>query len=156
VDGTYTTDFATPNAGLAETPSDYAVVDCNDGNCIQTQGYVVNNGKGFAFIEEEFGAKVGETLKASSCSADKVGKILGDLSGVCIGNGSSAMAFNADGAEYIVMKGSAVEGTPFEEVDEILPVKRTANYIIRDYFYSNGKYYFISKVGIEIKRKIEK
>jgi len=135
VDGTYTTDFATENEGLAEIPSDYAVVDCKDGKCVQTQGYVVNNRNAFVFKDGEDGVIARKKLKVSSCSADQVGKLLSDLSGVCIGNGSSVMAF-ADGAEYIVMKGTA-----FDEFADILPLKSTANYIIRDYFYSNSEYY---------------
>jgi len=149
VDGTYTTDFETDNDGLAETPSNYAVVDCNDGNCVQTQGYVVNKGNAYAFIEKKFGAKVDETLMVSTCSADKVGKLLSDFSGVCISSESSVMGFNADGAEYIMMKGSAVDDTPFEDIYNNLPVKRAANYIIRDYFYSNSKYYLINKIGVK-------
>ena len=41
--------------------------------------------------------------------------------------------------QYLILKGTAAAGTPFENKSENIVVKRTGKYIVRDQFISSGK-----------------
>jgi len=137
VDGTYTTDFTEE---LSINDEGKVIVDCLDGVCFQTQGYIRNNGITYVFNREESGVEVNEGLiGGSSCNSESVGKLLTGESAACITSGSS-IAFEDDDDDYIIMNGSAVEGTPFENADEIKAVKRSVNYIIIDKHFTTSMY----------------
>jgi len=58
---------------------------------------------------------------------------------VCINTGKSVNFENAQD-EYIILEGVAGKDTPFEGAKSIQAIKRNQYYIIRDYFYTAGKF----------------
>jgi len=137
-DSTVETDFTEQ---LAINDEDKVLVDCVDGICAQTQGYIKNDGKMYVFIGEESGVIVKRSLVGgSSCSSNTIGKLINDKSAVCISSGKS-IAFEEEEDDHMIMKGAAVEGTPFENVNEIKAVKHSANYVIIDKHLTTSMYY---------------
>jgi len=144
----------------------YKLFDCKDGNCKQTQGYVMKNSSSiYAFV----GNEVGETISGkarflgndpivedtdvdakSACTEAYNGKIyIYDTSnvGICIvykdhtgADKKIGIDIAANGNdEYLILKGTAAVGTPFENKIEDIAVKRTGKYIVRDQFINSGK-----------------
>jgi len=142
VDGTISneSDIDT-NTDLADHPENYVLLQCQDSDCPNTQGYVISNEKAFAFVyEKEATSASNNEYKTAdeNCGAGSYGKLVSDNSGICISTGKK-MDFNSSQAVYMMMKGVGVAGTPFENKYDILPLKRSTSYIIRDQFYTNGK-----------------
>jgi len=129
------------------TSADYVLVDCVEGDCKQTQGYIKENRKirvfigdnGFSSLGKDYDENNKGPTEVVNCAAESnVGKLSGEhnLKGICIGNGMS-LDFAEDEVEitnHIIMAGA--ENTPFHG-DFV--VKRGTRYIIRDMFY-NSKY----------------
>ena len=61
-DGILTTDFAAVNDGLIAKPSNYVVIDCVEGKCIQTQGYVLNGQNVIGFVDLKPGANASKEI----------------------------------------------------------------------------------------------
>jgi len=133
-DGTIKTeiDIAGPIANLA---NNYLIVECKENVCIQTPGYIRNNGEVYSFTGSNAGTKVTSTVAVASC--DKVGNVLSTKDGICY-SVDQPIGFNANGANYIILKGLAVSNTPFDDSKTNVPIKRGANYIIKDNFYPDG------------------
>jgi len=74
-----------------------------------------------------------------SCSTGVIGKLLKSKEAVCINTGKSVNFENAQD-EYIILEGVAGKDTPFEGAKSIQAIKRNQYYIIRDYFYTAGKF----------------
>jgi len=146
-DGVVTTDFATENAGLSRTPGNYLVIDCYDGECKRTQGYVKNESNVYAFVGDSTGVNIsgnqkfnGPTTKSNCASGDagNVGQVITDKNGVCYGNGSSEIRFENTNDKYIILKGAAKKGTPFEDAKNAIMIRHSANYILKDQFSFGG------------------
>jgi len=109
-DGTIEKDY-TGNVDL----SGYVVVDCKEGVCRQSFGYVKNKNGVYMFSKDSVGQSV---------------TFVGE--------------FNAFGDDddnvYMILKGNTyVSGGPFEETAKInIRIKRSANYILKDNFYTSG------------------
>ena len=81
----------------------------------------------------------------SKCTKDHIGKFFSTVSGtysdVCI-KAAKSITFEGDPKTYIIMNDKlsiAATGTPFEDAENIVPIKRGGNhYIIRDQFYTAG------------------
>ena len=116
------------------------LVECVEGVCRQTQGYLKNDEKVYAFIGEEATEVVGKGLVGGeSCSTRAIGKLLKSMDAVCINNGKSVNFENAE-YKYVILEGVGVKDTPFEEEKSIQVIKRSQYYIIRDNFYTAGKF----------------
>jgi len=146
-DGVVTTDFATANTVLSGSPGNYFVIDCYDGECRRTQGYVKNESNVYAFVGENTGVNIsgnqkfnGPTTKSNCASGDtgNVGQVILNKSGICYGNESSDIPFGNTDDKYIILKGAAKKGTPFEDAQNSIMIRHSANYILKDQFYNGG------------------
>jgi len=143
-------DFAGINEGLSGNsgdPSKYIVVDCFNGKCKQTEGYILNNNAVFAFVGKNGGKKIAndETfvrrnaiVESTNCvSAGMIYNKNGGPSGICIGSGTG-VSFNAVSTPHLLIKEAAVKGTPFYDSINNVPIKNGPGYIVRDYFFEDG------------------
>ena len=144
-DKSYTNDF-TEDLDL----TNYKVVECDDGICKQTQGYIKkSDGSVYAFVSTNNGISaavptfVGSTTidKPEKCTEDYVGMLYNINKGVCV-SAENGIAFADAGTEEhrMILKKTAVSGTPFNDRKENIPVRVTGNYILKDQFYNGGKY----------------
>ena len=150
--GTIEIDFA----GALKDVRGKVIVDCVEGVCKQTQGYIRDGSTkplGYAFVGEKVGAATanvpvfegsGTIAAATGCISTSVGQIITDgtagVTGICYGVGSNEIKFETGTARNIILKGMAVPGTPFADRVNAVAIKRSANYIIRDRFYTAGIY----------------
>jgi len=164
--GKILTDFS----GTINVALGYVLVDCEDGICKQTQGYVLDNAKVIAFA----GATVGVAAKGSDenkaifspdeliadtgCLDNAIGKVY-DITGVCIyyENPSTKLGVNfsntaGDPIKKYIINSSATgtTGTPFESDYDYLAIKSGLRYIIRDEFNSEGNFFLICYLYIYI------
>ena len=149
--------------------ANYKLFDCQYGNCKQTQGYVMNDSNSiYAFVGTEVGETISGKARflgnpvisesssdnaISKCTVDYNGKIYiynSNSVGICIVYKDHTGTYKEigidikDGAmiesnEYLILKGTAAAGTPFENKDEDIAVKRNTAYIVRDQFINSGK-----------------
>ena len=127
--------FSSSIEGLSESIENYILVDCAEGVCKQTEGYLKNGDNIYKFVGTNGGEIVEYMTVTGGCSINTVGKVQNDET-VCV-NSSSFMAFG-DLNEYMIMKGEGAEGTPFKNDDYNILVKAGPNYIIRDTYYTDG------------------
>jgi len=139
----------------------FLLMDCikkeSEGNevtdCKQTQGYLLSEDRKtvYKFIGEEIGVPANDEIDSSINSDDdcktypenNIGKIgkLGNsdvIENICIGN-KRRLAFGDDNNKYLVLKGEALAGTPFEDAENSVALKVGPNYIIKDQFNSKGR-----------------
>ena len=144
-DGTIKTDF-TETINLTT----YVIVDCKEGVCRQSNGFVKNNNVMYAFVKEITGAVVnaednfigGATLTGETkCEDANAGLLYNDKKGICI-NKEKGIDFADDDNEYMILKGKTfTSGNPFAETANVnIRIKRSANYILKDSFYTSGLY----------------
>ena len=147
VDGSVKTDFSRTIPGLAATPSNYVVVECLYGRCKQTQGYVKNGNAVYAFVGENGGKKTenvqdfvgASAIDASSCSGTNGGRLIKDNEGICYPASGQTVKFEDSEGINIMMEGTAAANTPFEDKVNGISIKQSANYILKDAFYTKGK-----------------
>jgi len=143
-DGTIETDF-TKSIDL----STYVIVDCKEGVCRQTTGYVKNSNHVYAFAGESEGTLVSNEAKfiggpaiasADDCASAYYGCLYGTNRGICINNGKGIAFGDGDDNGYMILKGKTyVSGNPFEEAAKInIRIMRSGNYILKDNFYTSG------------------
>ena len=124
-------------------------MDCVEGKCKQTKGYVVvgtdsifafagDAGTGITAVNSntKVGAYVFDNSILSGCQNTDVGKISSFKGFLCM-NGSGIL-LDSSNIEYIVLKGTAAAGTPFYDTTDNVPLKRGSRYIIRDQYYTGG------------------
>ena len=127
----------------------YVIVDCKEGVCRQTTGFVRNNNVLYAFAEEAVGAQVVSEKKfigdntlidETKCEDENAGLLYYDKKGICINKGKGIAFGDDDENEYMILKGKTyIEGNPFEEATKInIRIMRSANYILKDNFYTSG------------------
>ena len=137
-DGKVMTDFGNI-ASLADVK---LLVDCVDGLCKQTYGYVKGDGKVFKFIEGEDGGKAndGDTLISNDCS-DGVGKFHGDspsaADGLCVKDNTSITFASDSNIKHVILKNTGND-TPFANTKDDILVKHGLNYAIIDKFDSGN------------------
>jgi len=125
----------------------YILVDCVDGVCKQSQGYVVDGGKnGIAFKGSNNGEATADNTKyeIAECSSDSEGKIVSTTE-VCIKGRVNtderviAKLGETNIGKHIMIGAGA--NTPFSNVDNYaVPIKHGYNYAIVDMFESGNKY----------------
>jgi len=159
VNGKSVTYFDEIETDIAGSPSNYILMDCMDGVCKQTSGYIVSGTNYYAFVNDGIAQKVdisknGDYVKlnqinscsdGSNSSFDDIGKIAinsNKIEGVCIAK-NGGIEFKNDNKKYLIKSTTGLgTKTPFEHVDvEYVPVKHSVQYIIRDKFDS-GKILF--------------
>jgi len=140
---------ASVESTLTNVDDDMYLVDCESGVCEQTSGYVKkSNTVVYEFSGDNTGVTVSSTVAEVGTCTDTVGssnlgKIYtstGEVTGICVGSDGGTgkgMAFEATG-EYLILKGRAVSGTPFESNSLSVPLKSGNNYIISDKFFTGG------------------
>ena len=120
-------------------PANYVLMDCVDGVCKQTQGYIIYNEKVYAFKGTQVGeagtSYVSSADNGGQCAATDIGKLLSGKGGICIGN-SLGVNFNTAG-NYLILDGSSAVGAFSGNTDSVA-IKRKAYYIIEDQFNSKG------------------
>ena len=114
------------------------LVDCVDGICKQTAGYVKGSSDMFKFVDEEDG-DVEDTLKvnAGTACAGAVGKFIEGNSGVCIksaNGGDVAFAYDSTIKHLILKSATGVADSPFRDTENDILVKHASNYFIIDKF----------------------
>ena len=127
---------------------EYILVDCVDGICKQTQGYVVDGiKKGIVFKGSSNGVATASNgiYESNVCVSGEDGMIISGNSGVCIkGAAAPASPVIANFVESEIRKHiieNAVNTTPFySEVSTMVPIKHGINYAIVDMFESGNKY----------------
>ena len=162
---TSTGEVLTSFGGTITVANGYVLVDCVDGICKQTQGYVLDNdsgGKVIAFVGDGIEA-VGVAAKGSNenkakfspdsittidgCADATIGKAYG-IAGVCIYFKSPSTKIGAPFStidttpvkKYIIdSSATGTAGTPFESEHDTIAIKSGPRYIIRDEFNSEGK-----------------
>ena len=150
VDGTIKTDF-TEEIDL----STYVIVDCKEGVCRQSNGFVKNNNGVYAFAGKAKGVVVsnqnffiggGTLTDETKCEDANAGLLYSDKKGICI-NKEKGIAFAEDDNEYMILKGKEINSNnPFAEgVKKNIKIKRSANYILKDNFYTAGWLFFYKK-----------
>jgi len=122
-----------------EDIENYVLVDCDNGVCRQTQGYLKNNNIFNAFV----GTKGGDRTEIIAdgitntdlnlCSAGHIGKLLSTKLGICIKSEKAALLTSTD--KYLIS--GAATGTPFEDSNGVA-LKISNLYIIKDKFNSEG------------------
>ena len=131
------------------TSTNYVLVDCVEGACRQTQGYIKDEenkilvfigNNGFSSLGKDTADdNKGKENKEECNETTDTGKLSGTdyKEGICIGDGMSVDFVTDENSEITrhFIKGG-VASTPFEGN---LIVKRGTRYIIRDMFY-NSKY----------------
>jgi len=136
------------------TPSNYIIVDCIENNqkigCRQTSGYVLNGKHNniYGFIGLDVGVDVTYSHNGgSNCVGTNIGKYIKTGNSpnnkyyVCISGGE--VEFKKSNAKFVIMNGSAVEGTPFNDNEVIVTIKQGSYYVVRDKFDdTGGKYYY--------------
>ena len=135
---------------MVKLPSNYVLVDCMDGVCKQTSGYIVSGTNYYAFVDDGFAVVVdttaGTTFVSSknaveSCAVGDIGKFAanaGVIDGVCT-KVNGGVKFEKDNKKYLITTGTdgLGENTPFVHANgEYVPVKHSLQYIIRDKFDS--------------------
>jgi len=146
-DGSVITNFSTTDTDL--TPTDYDLIDCVDGVCKQTNGYVINNTQVIGFIDGTGSVDDSKFVVMEYCNENRInniGKYVKNLKTFC--NGPGATDYFRDTWEYQQWKGikiseniilgnyPAAEGTPFRNVDNNVLIKNDTNYFIIDKFDS--------------------
>jgi len=122
----------------------YILVDCVDGVCKQTQGYVVDGSKiGIAFKGSSNGVTTAgngdyEIDSNVACGTGNIGMIKSDNSEVCSDISTIQLYESSFGKCMIV--NNAVIGNPFYDDTDGVLVKHGFNYVIVDMFESGKKY----------------
>ena len=154
VNGTPTSDFDSAISGLSSTPSNYVLVDCVDGKCKQTNGYVlVGSDSVYAFSGDSSTGNTAingsikvdkyifDDANSSNCDEANVGKISSSRGFICMNGSGISLASN--NVEYIVLRGKAAADTPFYNIVNNVLLKHSSRYIIRDQFYTGGRVFKI-------------
>jgi len=152
----------TNNFNTMETNVNYKLFDCQEGKCVQTQGYVMkDNNNIYAFVGTEVGEKISrnaiflgnpaivkdtDTNAIKECTAAYNGKIYvyTGNAGMCItGSETTHVGINfglvQGNIKYsMILKGTAAKGTPFEDANYNIAIKSHSEYIVRDQFLSSG------------------
>jgi len=125
------------------TQKNYYIYDCEDGKCKQTSGYIKSGVDVIAFIGEGSGghAAPAQTQAAGTdCSGDEIGQVKFALDGICYDSNKDIL-FDSEVQRYIMLKGKAVDRTPFNDNVNSVVIKRGEAYIVRDKFYTARKYF---------------
>ena len=138
---------------VVDITDNYVLVDCLDGICKQTQGYVKDKEKSnkiYAFVGTGNAnvATVAPYINANvddynDCGDGTVGIVINNTtkSGICYGNDSAGIMFGEGESRYIFLKGKVAKKTPFADRKNSVVVKRNAKYIVKDQFYNAGTVY---------------
>jgi len=149
VNGTPTSDFDSAINDLSSTPSNYVLVDCVDGKCKQTNGFVlVGEDSAYAFAGDSGtgstaingSSKIDKYVfdsVSSNCDEANIGKISSSREFICMNGGR--VELDSNNVEYIMLRGKAAIDTPFYDSINSIPLKRSSRYIIRDQYYTGGK-----------------
>jgi len=144
---------------LDENPenTNYQLLDCRHSHCERTQGYVVlgtstptiyafvGNNPGIPTTNNEFKnlfisgiTENNRNAAREKCDIQNYGKIYTyntNERGICIDE-KMGVDFKTDNNQYLIFKGKAVKGTPFDSIYDI-PIKCDTRYIIRDQFIND-------------------
>jgi len=139
-DGTSTADLEITHVGLASNPSKYVIVDCINGQCKQTSGYIINNDNVYSFVKNNGGSVVTSSTVVTSidnvgnCGDQHVGKFIKTKGAMCYSNGKG-IVLNAAAPPYgeMIIEGMMPENTPF--ADSTSRIKHGTNFIIKDVLY---------------------
>jgi len=129
--------------------SRYVIFDCKEGVCRQTTGFMKNGYGVYAFVGVNKGKNVirlpeligGSTLSdETKCEEGNAGLLYYNKNGICINKEKGIDFADDDDNEYMILKGKTfTSGNPFEEAANInIRIKRSANYILKDNFYTSG------------------
>jgi len=141
-------DISTENIAITQTPENNVLMDCVEGICMQTTGYIKNGSTIIAFVGEKGGTdgttSVFKSNKSGTinCDKDTVGMLISSANAVCLGHGDTAASgkgveFGATITnEYLIVRGTGAVGTPFRDDKYDVPIKTNVNYIVRDRYYS--------------------
>ena len=149
--------------GMSAT-TNYKLFDCKNGNCRQTQGYVMKDKNNvYAFVDMNIGETIfgkqtfvgnpvisvnenDQSVAIQKCDKSYYGKVYAyymsasGIYGICIDNEKGINMGGNPKDKFLMLKGTAAAGTPF--VDEInnIVIKSGVGYIARDQFLSTGKF----------------
>ena len=135
-----TFDDAHNNLMQAETQKSYYIYDCEHGKCRQTSGYIKSVSDVIAFIGEGSGGHAAPAIveSESSCTTNKIGQVTNSKDGICY-SATEKILFASGEPRYIMLKGKAVDITPFNDNVNSVVIKRGTAYIVRDKFYTARK-----------------
>ena len=147
----------TNNFGSMEATKQYKLFDCQEGNCRQTQGYVIKEkGSIYAFVGKNFGETIVGNPEISvnennpidatkQCGSSYYGKVYAyymndpnSLYGICIDDEYGIDIGENKKDKFLMLKGTAAAETPFEDESNDIVIKRGVGYIARDQFFSSG------------------
>jgi len=161
VDGSIVSDFSISGNDLYNTPGEYILMDCLDGRCLQTEGYIYIYDKVIAFVGEgplAIGQNANSNTfindgvdNAGKCiDASYVGKLYNTNIGICINKNGKAVNFSEDPSEeekrYIII--CIAENIPFANHAVMMKrnsisestahiIRRGLRYLIMDKYYSS-------------------
>jgi len=124
---------------LNDHPEYYVLIDCNDSECKQTQGYYKSTDI-YKFVgittgrkeEPSVGGIVDNNIDDDGkCVDNNIGKVFGSKASICSDNGIK-IDFSDDDKNYHILNGAA-SGTPFGD-EGLVVLKVTASAIVKDKF----------------------
>jgi len=128
----------TLNQGDAYTG--YILLDCINGICKRTSGYILVDDTQYAVFEESNTASPIAGVSVSSCEGN-IGKVIDSNGGICIKAGGG-VSYKDDNKRFIIKSSTGFTGTPFENSTNNAIIKRGIKYIIKDLFY-DSKFCFL-------------
>ena len=139
------TDFDAANTKLKANDGrqkKYYIYDCEDGKCRQTSGYIKSVDDVIAFIGEGSGGHAAPVIVEDDgiCAEEEIGQVKFAKDGICYDSNKDIL-FDSEVPRYIMLKGKAVDRTPFNDNVNSVVMKRGAAYIVRDKFYTARKYF---------------
>ena len=144
-DGTLITDFD----DTIDLAIGYVLVDCIDGICKQTQGYVKDSEKVIAFVGENNGINADDdnnkvqfysSNNIANCdNKNKIGYIKNGKGSICLNGIAEEVTFSDDNKRFLILYENDIPTTtPFYVENENVPVKHGERYIIVDKFNSGN------------------
>ena len=143
-----------------DVPNPIAVVQCKEGICRQSLGYILykdkvyaNIGNGVSIVDTTYddpstpGENEAEKYvgvkpidSEEKCDEDHIGLLYNEKDGVCIIEGKG-VTFGDDANDYMILKGT-IEAGPLANKKNHVHLQRTAKYILTDNFYTGSRLSF--------------
>jgi len=150
-------DFSSEENGLKDNYQGYILVDCVDGICKQTGGYIKSITSGtsgrkrnnqpiiilYAFYENDKTKKAESSTYKSNvenkndCTDRMIGQLLNDNNSICIENNIN-VSFGKGNERYIILSSKhAIADVPFKDTTNNIILKHGEEYIINDLFFNS-------------------